>query len=337
MKPQPADITPADIIKETLAGEDFQKQDLVVSQAEPHIEKMAGKIMVIKCSGTTVSSQQMMQSFARDIVCLRALGIKPVVVHGGGAQITKALNAAGIKSSFKRGLRITDAQTMEVVADVLVKQVGKELTAAINATAESYKEKNLFTHQLRAELLPSHFSGKQTGQPQEEKRENICIQAEQLDGELGFVGKVKAVDTKTLTEKLDTGIIPVISSIGRDEAGQLYNINADTAASEIAIALSADRLHFLTNVDGVYTDVEDVKEKDPSHISEMNISEVKEMISAGKIQGGMIPKLEACCASLESGVQIAHMLNGSKPSDLIFELFTDAGIGTMITKEGDTS
>ncbi len=310
-----------EIIRKTLEGAHPASEiEKVLEQAEPYIEKMSGKKMVIKASGKTISAPELIESFAKDIVCLKMLGIEPVVVHGGGPQINQALAESKLKPVFKGGLRVTDESTMDIVLDVLLNKVNKQMQAAVNAQAEAMSAA-IGSHSGRVFSQPMASGGR------------IIIQASQLNPDLGFVGKVESVNTSQLLEDMKDGLVPVVSSVGMSNENEHvhFNINADIAASEIAIALSAERLHILSDVDGIYESTQ--KMQAGQHLSEINFAGAQKLLASGAIQGGMIPKLNACLDALSSGVGISHILNGSKPNDLIFELFTDSGTGTMIVAE----
>ncbi len=316
-----------EIIKKTLEGahsaSDIEK---VLAQAEPYIEKMSGKKMVVKASGKTISAPELVESFAKDIACLKMLGIEPVVVHGGGQQINQALANSKLQPVFKGGLRVTDKSTMDIVLDVLLNKVSRQLQAAINKQAEA------LAAATESHSATESYSGRAFSK-QMASGGKILIQASQLNPDLGFVGRVESVNTRQLLEDMKDGFVPVVSSVGISEENEQvhFNINADTAASEVAIALSAERLHILSDVDGIYESAQ--KMQQGQHLSEINFTRAQKLLAAGSIQGGMIPKLNACLDALSSGVGISHILNGSKPNDLIFELFTDSGTGTMIVAE----
>jgi acetylglutamate kinase len=237
----------------------------------------------------------------RDVVFLACVGLRPVVVHGGGPEINSWLGKLGIEAQFKNGLRVTDAATMDVVEMVLVGRVNKELVSLINraggkAVGLCGKDGNLI-------------------KARPEGREGI-----------GFVGEVNSVDTKLVESLVNSGYIPVVSSVAADETGQAYNINADTVAGEIAAALGAEKLILLTDTAGILKDY-----KDPSTlIAKVDIQQARELIGSGIVAGGMIPKVTCCVRSLAQGVRAAHIIDGRIPHALLLEIFTDEGIGSMI-------
>ena len=279
-------------------------------QALPYIQRFAGQVMVIKFGGNVMGDAELTQSFARDVVLLRSVGICPLVVHGGGPQIKQHLDRLGIPTEFVDGHRVTDEATLEVVRMVLVGQVNREIVAAMNL-----------------------FGEYAVGMSGEDAR---LLTARQRDPALGFVGDVSGVNTKVLQQLLADGIIPVIASIGTDDAGQAYNINADLVAGAVAAALAAEKLIVLTDVDGLLADVADPT----SRIPEVSPDELQAMVGSGQVSAGMLPKLEACMLATQGGVASAHLINGTQPHALLVEIFTDEGAGTMITaalKQGEQS
>ena len=276
-------------------------------QALPYIQRFAGQVMVIKFGGNVMGDAELTQSFARDVVLLRSVGICPLVVHGGGPQIKQHLDRLGIPTEFVDGHRVTDEATLEVVRMVLVGQVNREIVAAMNL-----------------------FGEYAVGMSGEDAR---LLTARQRDPALGFVGDVSGVNTKVLQQLLADGIIPVIASIGTDDASQAYNINADLVAGAVAAALAAEKLIVLTDVDGLLADVGDPA----SRIPEVSSAELGDMVASGQVSAGMLPKLEACMLATQGGVASAHLINGTQPHALLVEIFTDEGAGTMIAaaKQGE--
>jgi acetylglutamate kinase len=274
----------------------------ILVEALPYIQAFAGRTVVIKFGGNAMVDEALSHSFAADIVLLRAIGLKPVVVHGGGPQIGDLLDKLGIETQFKDGLRVTDADTLDVARMVLTGQVNNDIVSAIN---------------LRDRVAVG-LSGEDAG----------LITAEQRHADLGYVGDVVDVDRKILDTLLDADFIPVISTIGSDITGQAYNINADTAAIAIAASLEAEKLIYLTDVPGVLTDVNDPA----SLVSRLSTARARMLIADGVIAGGMIPKIEACLDAVADGVGSAHILDGRIPHVVLLELLTDAGVGTMITR-----
>lgn len=273
-------------------------------QALPYIQKFAGKTMVIKCGGAVMQDEAMRQSFADDVFLLHSVGIRPVLVHGGGPQITESLDRFGIQTQAIGGHRITDADTLEVVRMVLVGKINKDIVGALNRFGE---------HAVG-------LSG-----------EDACLlKVTQRDEQLGFVGDVVGVNTDVLARLTDDGFIPVIASIGVGDDGQAYNINADMVAGELAAALRAEKLILLTDVDGLLTDVSNPQ----SRIPKATVGELKEFVASGRAQGGMLPKLDAAKIAVEGGTTSAHLINGTQKHALVIEIFTDDGAGTMITAGG---
>lgn len=280
-------------------------------EALPYIDRFRGAVIVVKFGGNAMVDPELSRTFAEDIVLLRSVGMKPVVVHGGGPQIGDLLKRLGKESEFRDGLRVTDAETLDVARMVLVGKVGRDIVGAINV------------HGAYAVGLSGEDGG--------------MIQATSRDPELGFVGDIVKVNPNIIERLLSEEMIPVISTIGSDAEGQAYNINADTVAGALAGALNAEKAIYLTDVPGLLRDVNDPS----SIIAQASVSELKDLIDDGTIAGGMIPKVGACIEAVEAGASAAHMLDGRVPHVLLLELFTDAGIGTKITAtslaEGDPS
>jgi acetylglutamate kinase len=274
----------------------------VLVEALPYIQNFTGRTVVVKFGGNAMVDDALSQQFAADIVLLRAVGIKPVVVHGGGPQIGELLGRLGKETEFRDGLRVTDEETLEVARMVLTGRVGADIVGAINAHGR----------------MAVSLSGLDAG----------LIAAEQRDERLGYVGDVVDVHRQILDTLLGDGFIPVISTIGADASGQTYNINADTAAIAIAEALGAEKLIYLTDVPGVLTDIADPT----SLISRLSATRARLLIEDGVINGGMIPKVGACLDALDAGVGSAHILDGRIPHVVLLELLTDAGVGTMLTR-----
>lgn len=291
-----------------LDGTDASTRAAVLVEALPYIQEFAGSTVVIKFGGSAMTDPALAISFAADVVLLRAVGLKPVVVHGGGPQIGELLARLGKETEFRDGLRVTDAETLDVARMVLTGRVGADIVSAINA------------HDQVAVSL----SGQDAG----------LIVATQRSAELGYVGDVVDVNGKILDTLLTDGFIPVISTIGADRDGQAFNINADSAAIAIAEALEAEKLIYLTDVSGVLTDVGDPT----SLVSRLSVGRARMLIADGVVAGGMIPKVEACLDAVSAGVGSAHILDGRIPRVVLLELLTDAGVGTMLTRtDGGTS
>ncbi|MBD2179850.1 acetylglutamate kinase [Aerosakkonema funiforme] len=273
----------------------------VLSEALPYIQQFAGRTVVVKYGGAAMKDSSLKDKVIRDIVFLSCVGLRPIVVHGGGPEINSWLDKLGIEPQFKNGLRVTDAATMDVVEMVLVGRVNKEIVALIN----------------QAGGLAVGLCGKDGNL--------IKARPEGQEG-IGFVGEVNAVNTKLVESLVKSGYIPVISSVAADETGQAYNINADTVAGELAAALGAEKLILLTDTAGILTNY-----KDPSTlIAKLDIQEARNLISSGVVSGGMIPKVSCCVRSLAQGVRATHIIDGRIPHALLLEIFTDAGIGSMI-------
>ncbi|KAL5213192.1 hypothetical protein ABZP36_024039 [Zizania latifolia] len=275
----------------------------VLSEALPFIQRFKGKTVVVKYGGAAMKSPELQPSVIRDLVLLSCVGLRPVLVHGGGPEINAWLGRVGVEPQFRNGLRVTDALTMEVVEMVLVGKVNKQLVSLINlagATAVGLCGKD-------ARLL--------TARPSPDA------------AALGFVGEVTHVDPSILHPIIKSGHIPVIATVAADETGQAYNINADTAAGEIAAALGAEKLLLLTDVSGILADRDDPG----SLVKEINIAGVRQMVADGKVGGGMIPKVECCVRALAQGVKTASIIDGRVPHSLLLEILTDEGTGTMIT------
>ncbi|OKH44236.1 acetylglutamate kinase [Calothrix sp. HK-06] len=273
----------------------------VLSEALPYIQQFAGRTVVVKYGGAAMKDSELKDTVIRDIVFLSCVGLRPIVVHGGGPEINSWLNKLGIEAQFKNGLRVTDAPTMDVVEMVLVGRVNKEIVALINQAG-----------------------GKAVGLCG--KDGNLIKARPQGQEGIGFVGDVSGIDVTILNTLVENGYIPVVSSVAADETGQSYNINADTVAGEIAAALNAEKLILLTDTRGILENY-----KDPSTlIAKLDIQEARDLIGTGVVAGGMIPKVNCCVRSLAQGVKAAHILDGRIPHSLLLEIFTDVGIGTML-------
>lgn len=280
-----------------------QAAGTLLIQALPYIQKFLGKIVVVKYGGNALagaSDEFAVSTFAQDIALMHAVGIKPVLVHGGGPQITAMMERLGKKPEFRNGLRVTDAETVEIVSMVLLGNVNPQLVSAIN------------THGARAVGI----SGQDAG----------LLRVSQRDPSLGFVGDITSVDSTILKSMLADGAIPVIATIGSDVTGQAYNVNADTAAGAIAESLGAEKLIYLTDIEGLRKNTND----SASLVHQTSPTELRAMIRDGSIEGGMIPKVESCIHALENGVKRVHILDGRIAHVLLVELFTDAGVGTMV-------
>lgn len=273
----------------------------VLVQALPYIQKYAGKVVVVKYGGNAMTDTHLKQAVMSDIVLLSLVGIRVVLVHGGGPEITSALKSMGKESKFIGGLRYTDRETAEVVQMVLCGKTNKDLVALLGKSGG------------RAMGLCGIDGG--------------MIKAKKLEGEvdLGFVGEVESVDVRPITDALDRGYIPVVSTVGLDGEGNVYNINADTAAAAIAAALGAENLILMTDIRGLLRD----KNDEDTLIPVVNVSEVPYLIREGIISGGMIPKIECCVETVRRGVSRAFIIDGRIPHSILIEMMTNEGIGTM--------
>jgi acetylglutamate kinase len=273
--------------------------------ALPWLERFHGSTIVIKYGGHAMTEPALQKAFAQDVVFLRYVGIRVVVVHGGGPQINEHLAKLGIESEFAGGLRVTTPETMQVVRMVLVGQVNRDLVNLINdhgpfAVGLSGEDAQLFTA----------------------VRRGVMVDGEEVD--LGLVGDVSRVDPATVVALLDAQRIPVVATIGRGEDGEIYNLNADTAAAALAVALGAEKLVVLTDVEGLYADWPASEEL----ISELTTEDLRLLLPT--LSAGMIPKMEACVRAVEGGVPRAHVLDGRVPHALLLEVVTDEGVGTMV-------
>ncbi|MCU1486978.1 MAG: argB [Actinomycetia bacterium] len=275
-----------------------EKADVLV-EALPYIRRFAGKVVVVKYGGNAMSDD--LTSFAEDIVLLHAVGMKVVVVHGGGPQIGELLGRLGMESRFVEGLRVTDAETLDVARMVLVGKVNRDVVSAINLHGP----------------LAVGMSGE----------DGAFLSASARSPELGFVGDIESVDPSLICRLLDADLIPVVATIAVDAGGQSYNVNADTAAGAIAAALEAEKLVYLTDVEGIRSDP-----TDPSTLlNTVTVDALDGMIADGSVREGMIPKVASCTAAVRKGVGHAHVLDGRVPHVLLLEFFTRSGIGTMVT------
>ncbi|MGK2949699.1 MAG: acetylglutamate kinase [Acidimicrobiales bacterium] len=281
-----------------------QGRAAVLIEALPYIQRFRGAIVVVKLGGNAMVDAALADTFAEDIVLMRSVGLRPVVVHGGGPQISALMERLGMVPEFRDGHRVTDAETIDIARMVLVGKVNREIVGAINVHGP----------------LAVGVSGEDAG----------LIMASARNPALGFVGDVEAVNPALLVRLIAEDLIPVVSTIGADEKGQTYNINADTVASALAVALDAEKLVYLTDVEGLLADLADPG----SLISSIGAAALQTMVDDGGLTGGMIPKIDACLRAVQRGVGSAHLLDGRLPHVLLLELFSDAGIGTMITASG---
>ncbi len=271
----------------------------ILMNALPYIKRYNGKIVVVKYGGNAMVNEELRRTVMGDIVLLNLIGVKVVLVHGGGPHIKDILNRVGLESKFLNGLRVTDAETMKIVQMVLAGQVNKDLVNLIGS-----------------------MGGNAIG---------LCglddqmIKVTKQSEELGFVGKITSVDVEIIKDNLDKGYIPVISTIGTDTKGQAYNINADTAAAEIAGALNAECMLSMTNIDGVLKD----KDDPTSLITDITVEQAENLEKEGIIAGGMIPKVQCCTDAIKGGVKRVFIINGTVPHAILIELLTEEGLGTM--------
>ena len=272
----------------------------ILAEALPYIREFSGKTVVVKYGGNAMSDLEL---FAQDVVLMRVVGMNPVVVHGGGPQITDLMKRLGKESTFVDGLRVTDAETVDIVRMALVGKVNREVVGAIN----------------RHGTYAIGLSGEDAG----------LVTVRQRDPRLGFVGDVSRINTIVLERQIREEFIPVIATVGVDEEGQAYNVNADTVAGAIAEALGAEKLVYLTNVPGLYGDLHD----EDSLISQITVKELAELLDSGTLSEGMVPKIRSCVSALQNGVGRAHLLDGRIPHALLLECFTRQGVGTMVVPE----
>jgi acetylglutamate kinase len=290
-----------------------QDKSLVRIKAETLIESLDwlrefhGRIIVIKFGGNAMVDEALQLAFAQDMAYLRFVGIRPVVVHGGGPQITARLAELGIETEFRQGMRYTDKDTILVVKDVLRNQVSASLASLIQqsgaeTTVLSGEDENLF------------------------KAEKVKAKTPEGDVDLGLVGEVRSVNPRAVLRALDQGKVPVISTVAPTIQGELLNVNADLAAASLAVALGAEKLMVLTDVAGLYANWPD---RD-SLVSEINVAELRELIPS--LESGMIPKMQACLMAIDGGVPKAHIIDGREPHSILLEIFTEAGVGTQVMR-----
>jgi len=286
--------------------EKYIEKAKILVEALPYIKEFNGKIVVIKYGGSAMVDEKIKEMVIEDIVLMKLVGFKPVIVHGGGKEISKTLNRMGIESEFYNGLRVTTKETVEVVEMVLSGKVNKDVVQLIQ------------NHDLSAVGI----SGKDG--------KTLKVNKKIVEGkDIGYVGEIKEVDTRLINSLIDNDFIPVIAPVGTDDLGETYNINADYAASAIAGALKAEKLIFLTDVEGVLKDVNN----NASLISQININQVDDYIKSDVISGGMIPKVMCCVEGIEKGVKNVHILDGRVEHSLLLEIFTKSGVGTMFSHE----
>ncbi|HBF13346.1 MAG TPA: acetylglutamate kinase [Deltaproteobacteria bacterium] len=291
--------------------EELIEKAKILMEALPYIQRFKGKRLVVKYGGHAMEDEGLKKSFARDVIMMKLIGLHPVIVHGGGPQIEKVLKQMGIEPKFHNGVRITDSDTMDVVEMVLVGKVNKEIVGLINLNGGS----------------ALGFSGKdgqliQASRMDPQKVKKTKKTSELID--MGLVGVVDKINTDVITKMEDSLFIPVIAPVGVSETGESLNINADFVAANVAGALKAEKLLLMTDINGV-------KNKEESLIPTLTLAESKKLIDTGVATGGMIPKLKCAMEALEKGVQSVHIIDGRVQHALLLEIFTDKGVGTLIT------
>ena len=277
----------------------------IIAHALPHIQKYRKKTVVVKYGGNAMINDELKEAVMRDLVLLTTVGIKVVLVHGGGPAINKTLEKMHIESKFENGLRVTDKDTVDVVQMVLAGKINKTLVNHLEGKGG---------HAMGISGVDGHL-----------------IEAERKDERLGFVGEITRVNAAPVTDLLEKGYIPVVSTVGCDDDGNVYNINADTAAAYIAGAINAERLILMTDIAGVLRD----KDDPDSLIPCIDIEEAKSLFNTNVISGGMIPKVECCITAIEKGVKKAIIMDGRVPHSILIETLSDDGAGTMVVKEYD--
>lgn len=284
----------------------LQKAEVLI-EALPYIQKFNRKIIVVKYGGSAMSNEELQKNVIKDVTLLKLVGFKPIIVHGGGKAISSWVSKVGKKAEFVNGLRVTDAETMEI-AEMVLGRVNKSLVSmvqelGVKAVGISGKDGGLLK-------VDKKYSGGQ---------------------DIGYVGDIKEVDAKILYDLLENDFLPIVAPVGMDDNFETYNINADDAACAIAKAVGADKLVFLTDVEGLYRDFEDKS----TFISRLTASEADDLINSGIIGGGMLPKLGNCTSAVKNGVNRVHILDGRIPHCLLLEIFTNHGVGTAIIKDDE--
>ncbi len=284
---------------------DILKKAEVLIEALPYIQKFNRKIIVVKYGGSAMSDVELQRNVIKDVTLLKLVGFKPIIVHGGGREISRWVGKVGKEARFVNGLRVTDEETMEI-AEMVLNKVNKSLVTMVQELG------------VRAVGV----SGKDGGL--------LSVDKKYADGQdIGFVGNIKEVNPKVLYDLLEKDFLPIVAPVGLDDTFQTYNINADDAACAIARAVGADKLVFLTDIEGLYKDVNDKS----SFISRLTAEQAEELIGGGFIGGGMLPKLSNCTSAIRNGVNRVHILDGRIPHCLLLEIFTNQGIGTAIVRE----
>ena len=287
--------------------EQVLKKAEVLIEALPYIQKFNRKIIVVKYGGSAMSNEELQKNVIKDVTLLKLVGFKPIIVHGGGKEISRWVGKVGKEAEFVNGLRVTDEETMEI-AEMVLSKVNKRLVTMVQELG----------------VKAVGVSGKDGGL--------LHVDKKYADGkDIGFVGDIKHVDPKILYDLLEKGFLPIVAPIGLDDNFDTFNINADDAACAIAKAVGADKLVFLTDIEGLYKDINDKN----SFISRITASEADDLISEGFIGGGMLPKLNNCTSAIKNGVNRVHILDGRIPHCLLLEIFTNEGVGTAIIKDED--
>nr|WP_308627592.1 acetylglutamate kinase [uncultured Eisenbergiella sp.] len=284
----------------------MQKASVLI-EALPYIQKFNRKIIVVKYGGSAMSNEELQRNVIQDVTLLKLVGFKPIIVHGGGKAISKWVGKVGKEARFVNGLRVTDEETMEI-AEMVLGRVNKNLVTMVEELG----------------VKAVGISGKDGGL--------LRVDKKYADGEdIGFVGDIKAVDPKVLYDLLEKDFLPIVAPVGLDDDFNTYNINADDAACAIARAVGADKLVFLTDIEGLYKDINDKS----SFISRLSAAQAEELTGSGVIGGGMLPKLNNCTSAIRNGVNRVHILDGRVPHCLLLEIFTNEGVGTAIYSDDD--
>ncbi len=287
--------------------EDAMKKAEVLIEALPYIQQFNRRIVVIKYGGSAMSDETLQRNVIKDVTLLKLVGFKPIIVHGGGKEISRWVLKVGKESTFVNGLRVTDAETMEI-AEMVLNRVNKRLVTMVQELG----------------VKAVGVTGKDGGM--------IHVERKYADGQdIGFVGNITNVEPKLLFDLLDKDFLPIVAPVGLDDDFQTYNINADDAACAIARAVGADKLVFLTDIEGLYRDINDKS----TFISRLSATEARGLIENGIIGGGMLPKLGNCISAIEDGVNRVHILDGRIPHSLLLEIFTNKGIGTAIVADAE--
>ena len=274
----------------------------IICEALPYIHKYRGKTLVVKYGGNAMNDEAVTETILQDLAALKIVGVNPILVHGGGPEINKMLSRLGIKPQFAGGMRVTDEETMEVAQMILCGKINKNIVGKLNSLG----------------VKAIGLCGK----------DSQLIKAERLDKNLGYVGKITEINSRLLDILAEDEFIPVIASIATDDNGNSYNVNADVAAAAIGAAMHAEKLLFLTDIDGIMAD----KDNKETLIDRITVAELKKMMESGAISSGMLPKAQSCIDAIERGINSVFVLNGTLPHSILLELFTDDGVGTMIEK-----